>query len=220
MTSKSKKSKYATTKSTSLGAAHQGMKSDHETSNIEQSNTTEPKWIPVGELGDYYAKHKPIGRRYPVQSQLDFDNLYIDESRDEIQDSESETSNNKQGAKPTRKPTGKSTATSGPITDAKSASVLQWISSRSTKGKDKSKMSNGKYSEEDGEESSEEDEKQEEDQAEDPNTERYKSCDTCFWARVKCVVKEGDKRCQECEKRGRNCHFSIKGQRPLHQPPG
>jgi len=220
MTSNSKKSKYATTKSTSLEAAHQEMDSDHETPNIEQSTTTEPKWIPVEELGDYYAKHKPIGRRYPVQSQLDFDNLYIDESQDQIQDSESETSNNKQVAKPTRKPTGKSTAIFGPITDAKSASVLQWLSSRSTKGKGKSKMSKGQNSDGDEEESSEEDEKKEEDQAEDLNAEKYKSCDTCFWARVKCVVKEGDKECQECEKRGRNCHFSIKGQRPSHQPPG
>lgn len=165
MTSKSRKSKYATTKSTSLEAAHQEMDSDHETPNIEQSTTTEPKWIPVEELGDYYAKHKPIGRRYPVQSQLNFYNLYIDESRDEIQDSESETSNNKQVTKPKRKSTGKSTATNGPITDAKSASVLQWISSRSTKGKGKSKsrMSEGQYSEGDEEESSEKDEKKEED---------------------------------------------------------
>ena len=220
MTSKSKKSKHATTESTSLEVAHQEMDSDHETSKIEQSTTTEPKWIPVEELGDYYAKHKPIGRRYPVQSQLDFDSLYIDESQDQIQDSEPETSNNKQATKPTRKSTGKSTATFGPITIAKSASVLQSITSKSTKGKGKSKTSKGQNSDEDEEESSEEDEKKEEDQVEDPNAERYKSCDTCFWARVKCVFEEGDKECQECEKRGRNCHFSIKGQRPSHQPRG
>lgn len=195
--------------------AHQKTKPDTKALNVEQPTTAEPKWIPVEELGDYYANHKPIGRKYPVQSQLEFDDLYIDDSRDDLQNSESEISDNKQAANPAKSSSGKSIRSK---IETKADSVVQSTLSKSIKGKGKSKMSKGGYSKEDEGENSEEDEKKEKGQTEDPNAERYKSCDTCTWARVKCVLKEGDKICLECQKHGRKCHFSIKGQRPAFQP--
>lgn len=211
MASESKQSNNPTKTTSTPLEARQETKIDTKTSNVEQPTTTEPKWIPVEELGDYYANHKPIGRRYPVQSQLDFDNLYVDDSRDENQDTELETSDNKQAANPTKISSGKSVRFR---IEAKADSVVQSTLSKSTRGKGKRKMSRGGYGEEDDNEGTEEDEKKKEGQTEDPNAERYKSCDHCNWARVKCVVKEGDKDCLECQKHGRNCHFSIKGRRP------
>lgn len=213
--SESKQSNNPTkTMSTPLEAP-QEMKTDTKTSNVEQPTTTRPKWIPVEELGDYYASHRPIGRRYPVQSQLEFDDLYVEDSRDGIQDGESKNSDNKQAANPSKSSLAKSVRFQ---TEAKADSVVQSTSSKSTKGKGKRKISQGGYGELDEDEGSQKDEKKKEDQTEDLNAERYKSCDHCTWAKVKCVMKEGDKNCFECQKHGRNCHFSIKGQRPAVQP--
>jgi hypothetical protein len=202
--------------------AHQKMYPDQETSHVEQTTTSESKWIPVEELADYYAKHKPIGRKYPAPSQSDFDNLYVDDSLPEVQASELEASDKKKAAKLTKKPQGKSTATSRSMTDAKEDSVVQSTSSKPIKGDGKSKMSEGEYSEDDEEEGIEED-KSEDHRAKDSDRVKYKSCDNCTWARVKCVAgqntnTDGDKICLECEKRGHTCHFSIKGQRPATQP--
>lgn len=216
MTSKSKQSTNAAKPMSTPHEARQEMKSDQKTSDGEQPTNTEPRWIPVEELSNYYANHKFIGRKYPVQSQLDFDNLYVDDSRDEIQDSESETSDDNQAANPTKNASGKSVRFK---IDVKADSVVQSTPSKSTKSKGKRKTSQGGYGEEDEEGGSEEDEKKEEDRAEDTNAEKYKSCDTCHWAKVKCVLEEGDKKCLECQKHGRKCHFSIKGQRPAFQPP-
>ena len=198
------------------------MEPEQETSNIEQLTTTEPKWIPVEELADYYARTKPPGRKYPVQSQLDFEDLYIDESRGEVQNSGLEAVNRKQSTKSIKKISNKSSATSRSKVEAKEDSVVQ-STSKSIQGNGKGKMGEGENSEEDEEESDEDDEKREEHQAKDLNDKKYKSCDTCTWARVRCVAgkntnADGDKICLECEKRGRDCHFSIKGQRPAGQP--
>jgi hypothetical protein len=204
---------------------------DQETSDVEEPTTTEPKWIPVEELAHYYATHKPIGRKYPVQPQIDFDNLYIDDSRVEVQDSESEAVEIKQTTKRTKKRFGKSTAKSRSKVQVKADSVVQSSTSKSTKTKGKSKIEEEQSSEESEEEISDEyeeessagDEMRLEQQAKGSDGEKYKSCDTCTWARVRCVPgkrtnDDGDKICVKCEQRGRDCHFSIKGQRPAKQP--
>lgn len=101
--------------------------------------------------------------------------------------------------------------------EAKADLISQAVTSKSTKKKSKMKK---EESSEDENERSEEDEKMGEPQVKDTIEERYKSCDTCTWARVKCVPgkksnKDGDKICLQCEKHGRQCHFSVKGQRPV-----
>jgi hypothetical protein len=215
--------------------AHQEMEPDRETSNVEQTTNSKPRWIPVEELADYYAKHKPIGRKYPALSQSDFDNLYVDDTLPEVQASELEARDKKKAAKSTRRPLVKSTATSRSNDEAKEDSVVQSTTSKPIRESGKSNMSKEKYSEdeeeeeedeedEEGEEEEgiEEDEKREEPQVNSTGV-KYKSCDNCTWARVKCVAgqntnTDGDKICLECEKRGRTCHFSIKGQRPATQP--
>jgi hypothetical protein len=203
--------------------ANQEINVDQKTSDVEQPITTEPKWIPVEELAHYYTTQKPIGRKYPVQPQLDFDNLYIDDSRDEVQDSDAETGDIKQITKRTKKSSGKSTAKSRSKIEVKADSVVQSTASSSTKTKSKIKMEKEESSEEYEEESSAEDEMRSEQRAKGPDGEKYKSCDTCTWARVRCVPgkktnNDGDKICLKCEERGRDCHFSIKGQRPAKQP--
>jgi hypothetical protein len=222
--SKSQKSNKVTKTISIPPRADQQIDTDQEPFDVEQPITTEPKWIPVEELAHYYATHKPIGRKHPIQPQLDFDNLYIDDSRDEVQDSESEAGDIKQITKRTRKPFGKSTAKSRSKIEVKADSVVQSTASSSTKikSKSKSKMEKEESSEEYEEESSAE-EKGLEHQAKGPDGEKYKSCDTCTWARVRCVPgkkinNDGDTICVKCEERGRNCHFSIKGQRPEKQP--
>jgi hypothetical protein len=191
---------------------------DQETSGAEYTSATEPRWIPVEERADYYANHKPIGRKYPVQSQLDFDDLYVDDSLDAFVDSDMKVGDNKKAAKLTRKSVGKSMAKSRSKIDVKADSVVQSTATTPTKGNGKSKMSE-EGNIEDVEESSAEEESKEDRQAKDLNGEKYKSCDTCTWARVRCVPgkktnDDGDKICLKCEERGRDCHFSIKGQRP------
>jgi hypothetical protein len=191
---------------------------DQEAPSVEQPSTTEPKWIPVEELADYYAKHKPIGRKYPVRPQLDFDNLYIDESRDDAVDSDMEFETSKKAVKPGRKSVGKSTAKSRSKVEVIADSVVQSTATTPTKGNGKSKMSK-EGSIEEVEESSAKEETTEDHQVKEYNTEKYKSCDTCTWARVRCVPgkktnNDGDKICLKCEERGRECHFSIEGQRP------
>ncbi|KAG9630603.1 hypothetical protein KCU95_g16250, partial [Aureobasidium melanogenum] len=187
------------------------MKIIQEPPDVEQRPTTESKWIPVEDLPNYYANHKPIGRKYPAQSQLDFENLYIDDSRNEISDSESEADENKEAAKLAINPTVQSTRKTKAKVEAKADLIFQVVTSKSTKGKCKNKMKE--------EESIEEDEKKKDTQGKNSDREKYKSCDTCTWARVRCVAgkksnKDGDKICLQCEKHDRQCHFSIKGQRP------
>ncbi|KAG9588426.1 hypothetical protein KCU77_g2411, partial [Aureobasidium melanogenum] len=188
------------------------MKITQEPPDVEQQPTTESKWIPVEDLSNYYANHKPIGRKYPARSQLqlDFENLYIDDSRNEIPDSESEADENKEAAKLAMDPTVQSTRKTQAKVEAKADLIFQVVTSKSTKEKHKNKMK---------EEESIEDDEKKDIQCKDADGEKYKSCDTCTWARVKCVAgkksnKDGDKICLQCEKHGRQCHFSIKGQRP------
>ncbi|KAG9565502.1 hypothetical protein KCU71_g5270, partial [Aureobasidium melanogenum] len=186
------------------------MKITQEPPDVEQQPTTEPKWIPVEDLSSYYANHKPIGRKYPAQSQLDFENLYIEDSRDEIQDSESEVDENKEAAKLATNSTVQSTRKTQAKVEAKADLISQVVTSKSTKEKCKNKMK---------EEESIEDDEKKDFQCKDPDGEKYKSCDTCTWAKVKCVPgkksnMDGDKICLQCEKRDRQCHFSTKGQRP------
>ncbi|KAK6003325.1 hypothetical protein QM012_001170 [Aureobasidium pullulans] len=192
------------------------MDNNQESPVAEQPPTTEAKWIPVEDLAEYYANHKSIGRKHPAQPQLDFDNLYIDNSRHEIQDSESEADENKEATKLAKKPSLKLMRTPRVKVEAKAEPIAQPVTSKSTKEKGKSKLKEG--SSEDEEESSEED-KKEEPMAKNCDEEKYKSCNTCTWARVKCVAgkklnKDGGRICLQCEKHGRQCHFSIKGQRP------
>jgi hypothetical protein len=199
---------------------HQEMSTDDDQaiSGAEHTSTTEPRWIPVEELADYYAKHKPIGRKYPVQPQLDFDDLYVDDSLDAFVDGDVKVGDNKKAAKLRRKSVGKLTAKSGSKVEVKADSVVQSTATTPTKGKGKSTMSEeGNIEEVD--ESSAEEETPEDHQVKDHNGEKYKSCDTCTWARVRCVPgkkinNDGDKICLKCEERGRDCHFSIKGERP------
>jgi hypothetical protein len=210
---------------------NQETDTDQETSDVEEPTTIEPRWISVEELAHYYATHKPIGRKNPVQPQIDFDDLYIDDSRVQVRDSESEADEIKQTTKRTKKRSGKSTADSRSKIQVKADSVVQPTTSKSTKTKGKSKREEEKSSEESEEEisdeyeekSSAEDEVRLEQQAKGSDGEKYKSCDTCTWARVKCVPgrktnDNGDNICVKCEQRGRDCHFSIKGQRPAKQP--
>ncbi|KAH0350559.1 hypothetical protein KCU83_g4803, partial [Aureobasidium melanogenum] len=185
------------------------MKITQEPPDVEQQPTTESKWVPVEDLSNYYANHNPIGRKYPAQSQLDFENLYIDDSRDEIPDSESEAGENKEAAKLAMNPTVQSTRKTQAKVEAKADLISQVVTSKSTKEKRKNKMK---------EEESIEDDEKKDIQRKDLDGEKYKSCDTCTWARVKCVPgkksnMDGDKICLQCQKRGRQCHFSIKGQR-------
>ncbi|KAH0362215.1 hypothetical protein KCU65_g8167, partial [Aureobasidium melanogenum] len=186
------------------------MKINQEPPDVEQQPTTQSKWIPVKDLSNYYANHKPIGRKYPAQSQLDFENLYIDDSRDEVSDSESEAGENKEAAKLAIKSTVQSTRKTQAKAEAKADLILQVDTNNSDEENWKNKMKK--------QESIEEGQKKDL-QSKDPGGEKYKSCDTCTWARVKCVAgkksnKNGDKICLQCEKHGRQCHFSIKGQRP------
>jgi hypothetical protein len=193
---------------------------DQETSGAEYTSATEPRWIPVEERADYYANHKPIGRKHPVQSQLDFDNLYVDDSLDAFVDGDMKVGDDKKkAAKLKRQSVGKSTAKSESKVEVKADSAVQSTATTPTKGNGKSKMDKEEVGEGIEKESSAEDGMQDEHQAEDSNGEKYKSCDTCTWARVKCVPgkktnNDGDKICLKCEERGRDGHFSIKGQRP------
>ena len=184
------------------------MEIDYDLSDFEQPSSTEPKWIPVEDLQDYYANSVPVGRKYPGQTQYDFDNLYIDGSFDEIQDNESEAGENKEAgdnketAKLATKRTIKSTRMISVEIETKADLIVQAATGS-----------------EDEEESSEEGEKKNEPQTKDHDGAKYKSCDTCTWARVKCVPgknsnKDEDLICLQCEKHGRQCHFSMKGQRP------
>lgn len=186
------------------------MKINQKSPDVEQQPTTESKWIPVEDLSNYYAHHKPIGRKYPAQSQHDFENFHIDDSRDEVSDSESKTGENKETAKLAIKSTTQSTRNTRTMVEAKTDLIPQVVTSNSNE-KICKKMKE--------EESMEADEKKKDTRGMDPDGEKYKSCDTCTWARVKCVAgkksnKDGDKICLQCEKHSRQCHFSIKGQRP------
>lgn len=193
------------------------MKIEQEPSDVEQRPTTEPKWISVEDLPNYYANHKPIGRKYPAQPQLDFESLYIDSSRDEVSDSESEAGESKDAAKLATKSAVKLMREARAKVESKVDLISQVVTSKPPKETSKMKQ---EESSGDEEESSEEDEEMKDPQVKTSNEERYKSCDTCTWARVKCVPgkksnKHGDKICLQCEKHGRQCHFSIRGQRPV-----
>lgn len=181
---------------------------NHEPSAFKQPAAAEPKWIDVEDLQDYYANSAPLGRKHPAQTQYDFENLYIDGSFDEIQNNESEpgeskeAGDNKEAAKLTKEPTIKSRGMTEAEIEAKADLIIQAATGS-----------------EDEEESSEEDEEKQEPRIKKSNGRKYRSCDTCTWAKVKCVPgkmsnKDGDKMCLECEERGRRCHFSIKGERP------
>ncbi|KAH0341275.1 hypothetical protein KCU81_g6369, partial [Aureobasidium melanogenum] len=185
------------------------MKIHQEPPDVEQQPTTESKWIPIEDLPNYYANHKPVGRKYPAQTQLDFENLYIDDSRDEILDSESEAGENEEAAKLAIKSTVQSTRKTGAKVKAK-ADLIQMDTSNSDEENCKNKTKKRESIEE---------AKKKDLQSNDPNGQKYKSCDTCTWARVRCVAgkklnKNGDTICLQCEKHARQCHFSIKGQRP------
>ncbi|CAD0101036.1 unnamed protein product [Aureobasidium mustum] len=188
------------------------MENDHKPSAVEQLSTTEPKWIPVEDLAKYYTDRKTPGRKYPEQPQLDFETLYIDNSFDEIQESESKLGDNKEAGEnqEAAKLAKESTIKSPYMTEAEIEAKANLIIQAATGSEDE-------------EESSEEDEEKQEPQTKKSNGAKYKSCDECTWARVKCVLgrtsnKDGSKICLECEERGRRCHFSVKGQRPAKKP--
>jgi len=199
-----------------------------EPSSPSHSSTIEPSKIPVEELVDYYNSTKPPGRKYSKQIMSGFEDLYIDDSREDPEipadeDSDIKSKGKVGGMKQAAKITGtKGTKSQTRKQSRSKAETKAGLTSQPTLAKDKKAKGKSKRTEEDDDEEEEKKKDNSEQQKRTPPPEaRYDSCDQCAHKHIGCLgadrsLKSDDWLCNNCRKEGYECHFSLRGFRHLN----